>query len=129
MLNFRAMGISRRFLLPAAIAATAVLAAGSASAHVFFSVGVPFPFVYPAPVYVAPPPVYYAPPPAYGPPPAPAYYQEAPAPVAPPAGADYIAPNGQTCREYQTTIQVNGVLQRGYGTACLGADGIWHVTP
>jgi hypothetical protein len=78
------------------------------------------------------PPVYYAPPPrvVYR---APVY--AAPAPVysvaeplrANPAGPSYRSASGQTCREYQTTVNVGGRLQEAYGTACLQPDGDWRV--
>jgi surface antigen len=34
---------------------------------------------------------------------------------------------GQYCREYQTTIVIDGRPQTGYGTACRRADGNWQV--
>lgn len=34
------------------------------------------------------------------------------------------------CREYTQTVRVGNTLQRGYGTACMQADGSWQiVTP
>ena len=53
----------------------------------------------PYPVYQAP--VYPAP--AYGPGPAPSY-----------------------CREFRTTININGTIQPAWGTACLQPDGTWR---
>ncbi|HLZ64635.1 MAG TPA: hypothetical protein VKQ29_00325 [Aliidongia sp.] len=107
---------------------TALLAAGAAAillstaaavpaeARTFVSVGVGLPLFAPPPVVYAPPPVAYAPPPVvYAPAPAPAAYAPAPAPAA------------QTCREYQSTIQVNGQPQQSYGTACLQPDGTWRI--
>ena len=75
--------------------------------------------------YYAPPPVYYAAPPPvmYMPPPV-AY---APPLAAQPASPVYQAPNGQYCREYQTTVYVAGRPQPSYGTACLQPDGVWRV--
>jgi len=35
--------------------------------------------------------------------------------------------NGQNCREYQTTILVDGRKERAYGTACRQPDGSWRV--
>ena len=69
--------------------------------------------------YYAPPPVYYVPPPhmVYGPPPV----------AAQPASPVYQAPNGQYCREYQTTVYVAGRPQPSYGTACQQPDGVWRV--
>jgi hypothetical protein len=85
----------------------------------------------------APPPVYYTPPPPpvyYAPPlPPPAYYAPRPMVVVPspmsaaPASDSYIADDGRTCREYQTTVVVGGRRQAAYGTACLVADGTWRV--
>ncbi|HEV2677670.1 MAG TPA: hypothetical protein VGV37_24280 [Aliidongia sp.] len=91
------------------------LAAAPAEARTFVSVGVGLPLFYaPPPVVYAPPPVVYAPPPVvYAPTPAPAAYAPAPA--------------TQTCREYQSTIQVNGQPQPSYGTACLQPDGTWRI--
>jgi len=91
------------------------LAAAPAEARTFVSVGVGLPLFYaPPPVVYAPPPVVYAP--------APATY--APAPAAAPYEA---APATQTCREYQSTIQVDGQPQQSYGTACLQPDGTWRI--
>lgn len=91
-------------------------------------VGVPF--YAPPPYYYYPPPYYYyAPPPppvVYAPPPV-VYTQPAPAVVANPASAPYTAASGQTCREYQANVTVNGVLQQSYGTACLQPDGTWRI--
>jgi hypothetical protein len=91
------------------------LMAAPAGARTFVSVGVGLPLAYaaPPPVIYAPPSVLYAPPPDYVPAPAPTAY--APAPAA------------ETCREYQTTIQVNGQPQPSYGTACLQPDGTWRI--
>ena len=90
------------------------LAAAPAEARTFVSFGVGLPFFAPPPVVYAPPPVVYAPPPVgYAPASAPAAYAPAPA--------------SQTCREYQSTIQVNGQPQQSYGTACLQPDGTWRI--
>ena len=107
------------FAAGALAALTGSLAAAPAEARTFVSVGVGLPLFYaPPPVVYAPPPVVYAPPPVvYAPAPAPAAY--APAPAA--------APATQTCREYQSTIQVNGQPQQSYGTACLQPDGSWRI--
>lgn len=127
MMKFLTQGAMRRRLaLSAAAAATVALWGVSASAHGFVGVSIGLPVFYPAPVY-APPPVYYAP--------APVYYAPPPPPPPPPAviypssAASYVAQDGRTCRQYQTTIMVNGVAERGYGTACLDADGVWRVAP
>ncbi len=73
--------------------------------------------------YYAPPPrAYYAPPP-----PRISYYGSYGTVSAVPASPVYQASNGQYCREYQSTIRVNGYPQASYGTACLGADGAWRI--
>jgi len=58
----------------------------------------PYPGVYPAPVYSAP---------AYSPP-------------------VYGAGVPSYCREFRTTININGTLQPAWGTACLQPDGTWR---
>jgi hypothetical protein len=71
---------------------------------------VPPPFAYyPPPAYYAPSPVYYYPPP----PPA-----AAPAPNRSDGAAD--------CRDYQTTVTIDGKPQTLIGTVCKGPDGNWH---
>jgi len=35
--------------------------------------------------------------------------------------------SGRYCREYETTINVGGRAERGYGTACRQPDGTWQV--
>jgi hypothetical protein len=59
--------ISAKPLLAAALAIGGLAAASAAQAHtdVVLSIGVPFGFVQPAPVYVQPRPVYVAPQPVY----------------------------------------------------------------
>jgi hypothetical protein len=115
----------------AAVLALGVVAAAPQPAEARFvlgiGIGMPvYPPYYPPPYYYAPPPVVYAPPPVYAPPvvmPAPA----APAMVATPTSQPYTAPNGQTCREYQSTAIINGVNQQTTGTACLQPDGSWRI--
>jgi hypothetical protein len=131
---------SRR-LAAAGFAAVLALGAVAAAPHpaearVFVGVGfgVPLypPAYYPPPYYYYPPPVVYAPPPVvYAPPPAPAA-AVAPPPAEPttavnPASAPYTAPNGQTCRQYQSTAVINGVQTPTQGTACLQPDGSWRI--
>jgi hypothetical protein len=108
---------------------------GAANARVFVGVGigVPGPFYYGPPVYYAPPPVYYAPPPAYYPPPAPPVYYAPPAPPAyytpnpvPAPTAAAPQPSGN-CRQYNGDATIDGQNQPFYGTACLQADGKWHI--
>jgi hypothetical protein len=77
-----------------------------------------------APVF-APPPLF-APPPAavVYPPPAVAYYP-------PPPGPTYQPPptppsRSENCRQYQTTIDIDGQPQPLVGTVCKGPDGNWH---
>ena len=71
------------------------------------------------------PPVYYAPPPRviYQAP----VYAEPESIRANPVGPTYRDSSGQTCREYQTTVNVGGRLRDAYGTACLQPDGDWRV--
>ena len=69
-----------------------------------------------APGYYPPPPGYYPPPPAYYYPPPAAYY-------APPAAA---AP-APRCRTYNGDASLDDSGQPFYGTACLEADGRWHI--
>ena len=40
----------------------------------------------------------------------------------------FVNSKGQTCREYQTTIEVDGAKKSATGTACLQSDGSWRVT-
>ncbi len=109
------------------VAATMVaMAAAPAAAHggsrVFFGFNtfVPTPNYYPPPYYY--PPAYYYPPPAvYAP--APGYGSVQPQPATP----TYQDSSGRTCREFQTTIQVDGQWQPSYGTACLQPDGSWQI--
>ncbi|HUJ97916.1 MAG TPA: hypothetical protein VLV85_06680 [Stellaceae bacterium] len=72
---------------------------------------VPPPFAYyPPPAYYVPSPVYYYPPP----PPLAA----APTPSRSTGAAD--------CRDYQTTVTIDGKPQPLIGTVCKGPDGNWH---
>lgn len=57
--------------------------------------------------------------------PIPISYQPAPM-LANQASASYLS-NGQTCREYQTEIVINGRAEQVYGTACLQSDGAWRI--
>jgi hypothetical protein len=104
------------FAAGALAALSSGLAAAPAEARTFVSVGVGLPLFYaPPPVVYAPPPVVYAAPPPVVYAPAPTAYAPAPAPAS------------QTCREYQSTIQVNGQPQPSHGTACLQPDGTWRI--
>ena len=76
-----------------------------------YPVPYPYGYAYPLDPYPAPVPAYVAPTPM----------------AAAPAGPDYVAPNGQTCRAYQSSAIVNGVQQPVHGTACLQPDGTWRV--
>ncbi|PWC44746.1 hypothetical protein [Azospirillum sp. TSO22-1] len=111
------------------VAALAVPLPAMADTTVFLGAGIPVYPVhrhrhYPPPVvvYGAPPPVVvYQPPP-----PAVVYAPMAGAGLsATPASPPYTR-NGQTCREYQTTVTVDGTPQRAFGTACQQADGSWR---
>lgn len=66
--------------------------------------------------YYPPPRVYYAAPPPVTYVPAPAYAEPRYAPVA----------QQGYCREYSTTIVVDGRTQPAYGTACQQPDGTWE---
>lgn len=83
------------------------------------------PYYYPD-YYYAPPPVVYAPPPVvYS---APPVVVTQPAPMAATGTSpSYTAPNGQTCREFQSTATIGGQSQPIYGTACLQSDGSWRM--
>jgi hypothetical protein len=86
------------------------------------------PFFFRSPVFFGAPG--FAPPPfAHYPPPA--YYAYAPSPIyyPPPPPAAAPAPSNGTadCRDYQTTITIDGKPQPLVGTVCKGPDGNWHV--
>ena len=51
----------------------------------------------------------------------------APPPQAVAAPQAQAAQAGQTCREYQQTITLNGQPQEAWGTTCLQPDGTWKV--
>lgn len=90
-------------------------------------------YAYGAPVYVPPPVYYVAPPPppvVVAPPPAVVYQAPPPPPMvvdATPVAPAYTTPQGQTCREYQTTVRIGNMMQPSYGTACLQPDGSWRI--
>ncbi len=75
----------------------------------------------------APPPAYYYPPPYYYYPPPPVVYAPPPAYGSVQPTPSSQAPASQTCREYQTTVTVDGQAQPSYGTACLQPDGTWRI--
>ena len=77
-----------------------------------------FDFSPPRRVIAAPPPVYVQPAPVYVQPP-PLYVQPAPVYVQPPPRA--------YCREYTSTVMVNGRPVETYGTACMQPDGSWRI--
>jgi surface antigen len=39
----------------------------------------------------------------------------------------YVSNSGENCREYQTSVTVDGKPQKAYGTACRQPDGSWKV--
>ncbi len=103
-----------KFLAVALVVAVAALP-GMASAHghhhgsrVFIGVG----------GYWGPPAYYYYPPPAY--------YYYPPPPVA------YVTPappyQSSYCRQFNGDASIDANGAPFYGTACLGADGRWHIT-
>jgi hypothetical protein len=110
-----------------AFAFVAVSQPAEARFVVGIGVGVPFPAYYPPPYYAYPPAYYYPPPVVYAPPPVVYAPPVAPPIAANPASDPYTAANGQTCREYQTTVNVNGQPQQTHGTACLQPDGSWRI--
>jgi hypothetical protein len=122
-LRHDAARLARAVLCGFLVAATVALSAGPAAArgHVFFGFntwGPSYYYPYYAPYYY--PPAYYPPPLVYAP--APAYGTVQPLP--PPGYPNSSAPN---CREYQTTIQVDGQAQPIHGTACQQPDGTWRM--
>jgi hypothetical protein len=84
-------------------------------------------YFYPAPVYPYPDPYSVPPPVVAGPPPAVVVPVQPGTVVAAPTSQPYTAPNGQTCREYQSTAEIGGHRQMTYGTACLQPDGSWRI--
>src|SRR5215471_20055041 len=101
------------FVVGAALTAAVPAKAGDHHSSFFFGFGFPVggyygPSYY-APTYAYPPPYAYGPAYAYAPP-APQYQQQ----------------QGY-CREFQTTIVVDGHPQDAHGTACQQPDGTWQV--
>jgi len=91
---------------------------GGVHSHVFFGFGCCgyWPGYYPA---------YY--PYYYGYPyPADPYAYSAPAAVSAPAAL--YQPPAATCRQFNGNATVDASGQPFYGTACLGSDGLWHIT-
>lgn len=87
---------------------------------------------YPPPVvYVAPPrPVYVAPPQTIYVQPPPSYVQGGYGDGFPPnlrVVRDGYDSSGNYCREYQQSVYVAGMAQRGYGIACMMPDGSWRI--
>ncbi|HLA75211.1 MAG TPA: RT0821/Lpp0805 family surface protein [Gammaproteobacteria bacterium] len=39
----------------------------------------------------------------------------------------YTSTAGQTCREYDTTVKIDGKNQKAHGTACRQSDGTWKI--
>jgi hypothetical protein len=112
----------RRYLNIVGLLAFVALAVGvpaAAQARVFVGVGIGVPVYRPYYPYYAP---YYAP--AYYPPPA-VVYAPPPVVVAP---TPVVAPAPTSnCRQYRGDATVDGANQPFYGTACLQADGRWHI--
>ncbi|HEY0834616.1 MAG TPA: hypothetical protein VGE72_11970 [Azospirillum sp.] len=129
------------FVVSAAMLAGVLAASGSAQARgsvtVGIGIGAVVPFhrphhhhYYPPPpmiLYPPPPPVLYAPPPVVYAPPPPVVYAPVPGIAADPAGPPYATRGGRLCREYRTTIIIEGRPQPAHGTACQMADGSWQV--
>jgi len=36
---------------------------------------------------------------------------------------------GQTCREFESTVTIDGQMETAVGTACLMPGGVWRVQP
>ena len=86
-------------------------------------------FFFSGPVFAPPPPVFYSPPVYYAPPPQ--YYYPPPAVATPPpptqqGGSSY---RSEDCRQYETTITIDGKPQQLVGTVCKRPDGTWHTAP
>lgn len=103
-------------VLAAVLTLSALTVSRAAHARVIVGVGIGYgyapwpyyaPYYYYPPRYVYPPPVvYYAPPPVY---------------VVP------QAPTSSSCRRFNGDATNDQTHQPFYGTACLGADGLWHI--
>lgn len=87
--------------------------------HSAFFVSAP---VFAPPVFAPPAVAFYPPPPmvAYYAPLPPMQYQTAPTPTPP--------SRSENCRQYHTTIDIDGEAQPLVGTVCKGLDGNWHPT-
>lgn len=125
--------LARSVAVIALAGAASAVASSPAAAHggTKTIIGLNFGFGFPAwpyyyPPYYYPPPVVYAPPPVVYAPSAVVYAQPAPVMVTP-APRPYVARNGQTCREYQSTAVIGGMMRPVYGTACLQPDGAWRI--
>jgi hypothetical protein len=127
------LAIGLGVLILAGAAAPRAHAFGHHGGHhggVFFGVGFGLPgcCAFGGPYGYYPPyyPTYYpAPPPVYANPAPPVYYSPAPA-TAPPAPASPAA-SGDACREYQTTVTIDGRPQQAFGVTCRQADGSWRI--
>jgi surface antigen len=75
-----------------------------------------------APAYVPPPP----PQPTYQPAYQPAY-QPTYQPAYRPAYTTAYAGHGDYCRDYESTVYINGRPQRSHGLACYQPDGSWRI--
>jgi hypothetical protein len=88
----------------------------------------PYPDPYQAPIVIVEPP-HHVPPVVLETPQGPEVHF---APSPPPIEVTQTSPtftdkSGRTCREYQSTVIVNGAPKPAYGTACLQPDGSWRV--
>ena len=84
-------------------------------------------YFYPAPVYPYPDPYSVPPPVVQGLAPTVVVPAAPGTVVGTPTSPPYTAPNGQTCREYQSMADIGGQRQMVYGTACLQPDGSWRI--
>ncbi len=39
----------------------------------------------------------------------------------------YQLASGENCREFETTVKIDGREEKAYGKACRGADGAWNI--
>lgn len=123
-------------LILAALAATTLMGAGVMPAaadpwgppHYDRYDGPPGPGPWPRHRYHPPPGEVFLVLPMVTPPPPPGVVYVQPQPIqAVPASDPYVDGSGRYCREYQSTITVNGRPQASYGTACRMPDGTWRI--
>lgn len=119
-------GLALSALVVTLLAPAPAAARGGVGISVYGSYHAYPPYYYRPRYYYYPPPYYY-----YPPPPPPVVYVPVPQPPPPqaaPAATPAVPPASQTnCKDYQSTITIDGRPQRVTGTACLQADGTWRI--